>query len=95
MDDLFEHALNAKEPVHELRSLALLLSSQGYDRETLLGKFEEVRQQLRQEDREADEDSVMHVLDLLSGWCSPHMRIPLRPERSTQSGVSPKNAGRV
>jgi len=85
VDELFEQALHAEEPVHELRSLALRLSSQGYDREALLGKYEEVRQQLRQEDREVDEDAVMDVLDFLTGWCSPHMRIPLGPETETPS----------
>ena len=52
----------------------------GIGREPLLGKFEEVRQQLRREDREADEDAVMDVLEFLTGWCSPHTRIPLSPE---------------
>src|SRR3954447_22191090 len=76
LDDLFEQALHAEEPVHELRSLALRLSSQGFERAALVEKFEEAREQLRREDREADEDAVMDVLDFLTGWCSPHMQLP-------------------
>jgi hypothetical protein len=79
VDDLFEQALHAEEPLHELRSLASRLSSQGDDKAAIVAKFEEVRQQLRRENREADEDAVMDVLDFLSGWCSPHMRMPLTP----------------
>jgi len=80
VDDLFEQALHTKEPVQELRALALRLSARGYDKKALIESFESVRQRLRQEDREADEDAVMEVLDFLTGWCSPHMRIPLTPE---------------
>jgi hypothetical protein len=80
MDDLFEQALKSKEPLHELRSLASRLSSQGLDRAALIEKFEEVRQQLRKEDREADEEAVMDVLDFLTGWCSPHMKMPMTPK---------------
>jgi hypothetical protein len=87
VDELFEQALHAKEPVHELRSLALRLSAQGCDKTTLVDKFEQVRQQLRQDDREADEDAVMDVLDFLTGWCSPHMKLPacdpILPEADT------------
>jgi hypothetical protein len=31
---------------------------------------------LRQDGRETDEDAVMDVFDFLTGWCSPHMRVP-------------------
>jgi hypothetical protein len=80
LDDLFEQSLHAEEPLHELRSLALRLSSQGFDQAALVEKFEGMREQLRREDREADEDVVMDVLDPLTGWCSPHMQLPLTPE---------------
>jgi hypothetical protein len=39
VNDLFEQVHHAKEPVHELRSLALRLSSQGYDQAALVEKF--------------------------------------------------------
>jgi hypothetical protein len=85
IDEIFEQALHSEAPVLELRSLALRLSSEGYDRAAFIEKFEEVRQELRQSDREADEDAVMDVLDFLTGWCSPHMRLPAEHLRSWQA----------
>jgi hypothetical protein len=34
------------------------------------------RQQLRQAASEAEEDTVMDVMDFLVGWCNPHMKLP-------------------
>ena len=48
----------------------------GQTREAVLDLFEHARQQLRQANREAEEDAVMDVMDFLVGWCSPQMRLP-------------------
>jgi hypothetical protein len=93
IDEIFERALHSGEPVHELRALALRLSSQGYDRTALVEKFEAVRQQLRLADREADEDAVMDVLDFLTGWCSPHMRLPQASGVEATFGTPPSESG--
>ncbi len=71
----------------QLRSLALHLSTQGQDRETIVERFEETRQQLRQVDRETDEDAVMDVLDCLMGWCSTEMKLPDDPALSREGGA--------
>ncbi len=78
-EELIEQALRSKEPVSELRSLAQRLLSQGQDQAAILALFERVRQRLRQESREADEDAVMDVMDFLTGWCSPHMKLFQNP----------------
>ena len=31
---------------------------------------------MREANRETDEDVVLEVMDFLTGWCSPHMRLP-------------------
>ncbi len=84
IDQRIEQALRSSEPVHELRNLVLQLFAEGQSREAILELFEGTRQQLRQADRETEEDAVMDVMDFLVGWCSPHMKLP--PEQSTSGG---------
>lgn len=75
-DEALEQALRWPESVNELRSLALHLFSQGHEQAAVLEMFEKARQQLRQANRDADEDAVMDVMDFLAGWCSPHRKLP-------------------
>jgi hypothetical protein len=77
LEKCFEEALLSTEPLRQLQSMALRLSSQGQDKSAIIAKFEEVRRQLREANRESDEDTVMDVMDCLVSWCSPQMRIPL------------------
>ena len=75
IDECFERAFRSSDPMGQLRSLALNLSAQGQDRETIIERFEETRKELRQANREIDEDALMDVLDCLVGWCSPSMKL--------------------
>ena len=75
IDECFEQALRSPDPVGRLRSLALHLSAQGQARAAIIERFEQTRQQLREFDREADEDALMDALDCLVGWCRPEMRL--------------------
>jgi hypothetical protein len=93
IDQVIEQALRSDAPAPELRSLALRLSSEGHGRTALIEKFEGVRQELRQSDREADEDAVMDVLDFLTGWCSPHMRLPQAMGTEKAVGTPPAESG--
>jgi hypothetical protein len=81
IDQRIEKALQSNEPVNELRTVVLNLFADGLTREAVLDLFERARQQLRQADRETEEDAVMDVMDFLVGWCSPHMKLP--PEQPT------------
>lgn len=74
--DFLEQALHSPEPVNELRALALRLFAEGQTKDAVVASFEVARQRLREEQREADEDVVMDVMDFLVGWCSPHMKVP-------------------
>ncbi len=82
-DQAMERALAAPEPLLELRALAQQLLAQKSDRAAVLASFENSRQRLREQDREADEDAVLEVMDFLTDWCSPHVRI------SAESGQEP------
>ena len=75
LDSVFERALRSTDPVAQLRELAIERVNQGNTREAVLGEFEQVRRQLRSADREEDEDHVTDVMDFLTGWCSPHMKL--------------------
>jgi hypothetical protein len=82
MLEAFELALKSSQPLQELRSLAEHLFAQGQDQATVLGTFEQARQELREAKREKDEDVVMEVMDFLTGWCSPHMKLSAEQPRS-------------
>jgi hypothetical protein len=73
--DQVESALKSPEPVLELRDLAAGMLRTGRTHDDVLANFEAVRSQLRNADREADEDAVMDVMDFIIGWCSPHMKL--------------------
>jgi hypothetical protein len=75
IDARFEAALNSADRVGELRTLAQRLLKEGNGPDAVLSTFEQVRQSLREAARDEEEDAVMDVMDSLTGWCSPHMRI--------------------
>jgi hypothetical protein len=76
IDQRIKQALKSNEPVNELGNLVRHLLAEGQTREAVLDLFESARQQLREENREIDEDAVMDVMDFIVGWCSPHMELP-------------------
>ena len=75
LDARFESALTSGNRARELRRLAQQLLDEGNEPDAVLNTFEQVRQSLRDAAREEDEDAVMEVMDYLTGWCSPHMRM--------------------
>jgi hypothetical protein len=86
IDPRIEQALRSSAPLHALRNLALRLLADGQTREAILDLFERARQQLRQTNRETEEDAVMDVMDFLVGWCSPHMKLPPEQPASGSRG---------
>jgi hypothetical protein len=75
LDANFEKALRSSDPIGELRRLAQHALDEGRELAVVREKFEQARQQLCDAAREDDEDAVMDVLDFLTGWCSPHVRL--------------------
>jgi ribosomal 50S subunit-associated protein YjgA (DUF615 family) len=78
LDPRIQEALSSADPLIRLRALVQGLQAQGQDQSAILELFEQARQQLREQGREAEEDVVTEVMDFLVGWCSP--RMSLSPE---------------
>lgn len=74
-DESLTVALAAPNPFQAVRSLAEGFLLRGESRDTLYKKLEQARQQLHKQGREADADVVLDVMDLVDGWCSPHVKI--------------------
>ncbi len=73
----FEQALTASDPGRALRALALELSSEGLRRQEIYDLCEQFVLYLRGavQDRQADEDIVLGVMDALSGGCHPNAQL--------------------
>jgi hypothetical protein len=64
------------EVLLELRELvAEELRNDPDSREELLEALERIRLDLREEGRSDIEDIVLDVMDFVTGWSSPHMRV--------------------
>ena len=58
-----------------MRGVVVDLLVMGRDRVAVNESLLELRSVLAAGDREADEDVVLDVLDMIEGWCAPGMRI--------------------
>ena len=64
------------EALLELREIvAEQLREDPSSRDDLLQDLEEIRVAVREAERPDIEDIVLDVMDFVTGWCSPHMRI--------------------
>lgn len=72
---LLEEAFRADNPLEELRNRVQAMVRQGYEREKLIQELTDFALDLRAVNRERDEDLITDVLDFLTGWCSPNMKI--------------------
>jgi hypothetical protein len=71
----YEQALVDPDPTDALRTAVVQAREAGTDRDTIQRHLTALRVHLQQADRDADEDVVLEVMDFLTGWSSPHMRI--------------------
>jgi len=71
----FERGLSAPEPLWGLRDVVAELLAAGTDRARVQEQLEAFRIRLREQNREHDEDTVLEVLDFVTGWCSPDQRL--------------------
>jgi hypothetical protein len=58
-----------------LRDVVTELLAAGADRARVQEQLEAFRVRLQEQDREDDEDTVLDVLDFVTGWCSPDQRL--------------------
>jgi hypothetical protein len=68
-------ALVSENQFASLYALTKSLVGEGYERQALVDEMERLREALREDDRENDEDVVLDVMDCLTGFCGPDMRI--------------------
>lgn len=71
----FYKALASDTPLESLRRAVADKLETGVPREQLVGELEELRLDLRRSGRQEDEDVVLEVMDFLTGFSSPHMRL--------------------
>lgn len=75
--DRVECAFRSDNPLLQLRAVAIECLSCGMSRQELLGALEGVRDTWRSQGREADEETVLELMDVVTDYCSPHMKIGL------------------
>jgi len=71
----FNAALASERPLESLRRAVARELEAGVPRERILAQLEELRGDLRRSGREEADDVVLEVMDFLTGWSSPHMRL--------------------
>jgi hypothetical protein len=67
----FRAALASEHRLDGLRNAAEHQLQAGRPREQVVARLEALRSGLS----DADEDIVLEVLDFVTGWCSPHVRL--------------------
>ena len=75
MNLAFHDALNSEQPLTQVRELARRELQHGVSRREVLGQLESLRLELRGGEKPEDEDVVLDVMDFVSGWSSPHMKL--------------------
>lgn len=73
--DRLAEALRSSDPMTSLSDAVRMLVAQGHERDALYAELGRLRESLAATGREAEENSVLDVMDFLTGFCSPQMRI--------------------
>jgi hypothetical protein len=76
-EERFKNALGSLEPLKALNALVFEFSAKGRSKAEIYKTFEEFVINLRQSDkyREADEELIMEVMDSLTEWSHPNVRL--------------------
>ncbi len=75
MERTYEEALSSAEPLERLRAVVRGSLERGETRERLIGELRALRRALQAGGRHGDEDVALDMMDFLTDWCSPHMRL--------------------
>jgi hypothetical protein len=65
-----------EDAVDQVREIILAQRGQGVSQQELYDALAGLVPKLRQSGRDAEEDVLFEVMDLLAGWCIPQHRIP-------------------
>jgi hypothetical protein len=68
-------AMCADDSFAALSGVVRTLAEQGTPREALYEELERLRSALRHHGRDDQDDIILDVMDLLTGFCAPHARI--------------------
>lgn len=79
LDLRLETALTTSNRHKALVGVVRELFAEGYDEGEALEVLDRFRAKLRQQNRDADEDDVMAVMDRLAGWCADGLEIRRGP----------------
>lgn len=71
----FNAAVDSGDGLTVLRAAAERELQGGVPRERVVAQLEALRTELRAAGRDADDDVVLEVLDFVTGWCSPQVRL--------------------
>jgi hypothetical protein len=74
-EEQFDEALRSAQPMWRLREVVQSMLAEGQERDAVYAARERFRTLLQKAGRDADEDVVLEVMDCLTSWCSPHMRL--------------------
>ena len=72
MIEKFNKALQSEDKLTNLVSEVKQLRKEGHSKEQILASFVLYRETISSE---SDEDVVLEIMDFLTGFCSPHLRI--------------------
>jgi hypothetical protein len=74
--ELFLKCVSEPNPESSLMAAVLDARASGVEKSSILADLEDLRRELREARREDRDDVVLEVMDYVTGWCAPHMRIP-------------------
>ena len=72
---LFELGLRTENPRESLSSAIEAAKAGGISRESAAAMLSNYRDYLKRSGRGDDEDTVLEILDFVTGWASPHVQI--------------------
>jgi hypothetical protein len=72
-----KNLLSHENSESELREYVALILVEGFPRQALIDQFMELHDEFMKAgpDKEKEDDITLNLLDYLTGWCSPHMRL--------------------
>jgi hypothetical protein len=71
-----QEELPGEHAVEEVRQIILAERGRGVSQQEMYDALAGLVPRLRQSGRDAEEDVLFEVMDLLTGWCAPQHRIP-------------------
>ena len=75
LENEIRNALASPSPTLYLWTILKALIDKGESKENLLNIFSNMRKNLSLPSQDAEDDLILEMMDFLTGWCSPNMRL--------------------